>query len=415
MKNATYNLYHDTRRPLKDGTFPIKLMVTFRPKAGRVIKYYPTDQSCTVKDFQKVIDGSNREDLVPIRKIVRKLEARAGEIFALAPFLTDPAHFEAELYKKASVSTTMIVPLFQQEEERLYKLGKIGSRNMYKDARNSLTRYAGEGLLLENIDRDFLEAYEKDMIAPADPKAKEKTLTTVGMYLRCLRAVFNSAMDQKPSLISREYYPFGRKGYVIPVGANTKKALTDTLRDKLLKSKTRNEAEARALAAWTFSYYCNGMNFMDIAYLTPKDIDDDVLTFVRRKTVTTKKVVAPIQVIIRPEVKRILKGLLKGCGRNEFIFKVFTKEDSIEMRIKKEKQWIKETNKLVKAIAKRNGITQKVTTYVARHTFTTTAIRGEGVTGFDVRDALGHSSITTTERYIAGMNIEQKRKIASLL
>lgn len=56
----------------------------------------------------------------------------------------------------------------------------------------------------------------------------------------------------------------------------------------------------------------------------------------------------------------------------------------------------------------------KITTYVARHTYAT-VLRNEGVPISIISPMLGHSSVTTTEIYLADLESEYRAKNASLL
>jgi integrase len=198
---------------------------------------------------------------------------------------------------------------------------------------------------------------------------------------------------------------------VVPSGNNVKQALDERDKTKLLRAKTKSAGEAQALAAFTFSYYCNGMNFSDMAYLTRANIKGDLLTFIRRKTETTKKRGEAIQVVIHPEVKKILKGL--QSKESDFLFGIITKADGAKVRLDKIRQWIKTTNKFLGYISERLDI-KRVTTYTARHTMATSLLRNN-VNIVDIRDALGHSSVATTEKYLKGLNIEGKRALSRLL
>lgn len=54
---------------------------------------------------------------------------------------------------------------------------------------------------------------------------QEYSKTTVGIYTRCLRAMFNEAIFQ--GIIKRDKcYPFGRRKYQCPSSRNIQKALT---------------------------------------------------------------------------------------------------------------------------------------------------------------------------------------------
>lgn len=63
-------------------------------------------------------------------------------------------------------------------------------------------------------------------------------------------------------------------------------------------------------------------------------------------------------------------------------------------------------NKELAIIAKRAGIEKKVSTHVARHTFARKA-KDEGMDNLMVKDLLGHSSVSITERYMGSFATER--------
>jgi integrase/recombinase XerD len=65
-------------------------------------------------------------------------------------------------------------------------------------------------------------------------------------------------------------------------------------------------------------------------------------------------------------------------------------------------------------IRKKLGIEKKVTTYVARHTFSTVMKRSGASTEF-IQEALGHTNIKTTENYLDSFEKEVKKEFASKL
>ena len=67
----------------------------------------------------------------------------------------------------------------------------------------------------------------------------------------------------------------------------------------------------------------------------------------------------------------------------------------------------------MKVIGKALGIGD-VTTYVARHSYATVLKRG-GVNVAYISESLGHSSLNTTESYLASFEKEERQKNASLL
>ena len=63
-----------------------------------------------------------------------------------------------------------------------------------------------------------LYRYEKWM------ESKGNSVTTISLYIRCLRHIFNVAIAKK--LIDRDLYPFGPDKYLIPTGRNIKKVVS---------------------------------------------------------------------------------------------------------------------------------------------------------------------------------------------
>ena len=89
-------------------------------------------------------------------------------------------------------------------------------------------------LKFEQIIPEFLRSYERWFIAQG------KSITTVGIYLRCLRDVMNVAMEQ--GMMRIEDYPFGKRKYIIPTGRNIKKALTLSEISKIYNYKAEEKS-----------------------------------------------------------------------------------------------------------------------------------------------------------------------------
>ena len=62
-----------------------------------------------------------------------------------------------------------------------------------------------------------------------------KSITTVGIYVRHLRAIINIAKEN--GIIRPQDYRFGRRKYIIPGGRNMKKALNISQINKYLNTR----------------------------------------------------------------------------------------------------------------------------------------------------------------------------------
>ncbi len=68
-------------------------------------------------------------------------------------------------------------------------------------------------------------------------------------------------------------------------------------------------------------------------------------------------------------------------------------------------------NDWMRKIKTKLGIEKKVTTYVARHTFST-VLKRSGVSTEFIQESLGHTDIRTTENYLDSFEKDVKREFA---
>jgi integrase len=245
---------------------------------------------------------------------------------------------------------------------------------------------------------------------------KPATLTTVGIYCRQLRSVFNDAINDK--VIDKDFYPFGKNGYTIPAGANIKKALSKADVMKIMEYQAEeNSFEQRGRDLWIFSYLSNGMNIADICNLKWKDVDKkaDSLSFIRKKTARTRKGnQVKIRIRLAEESWNIINRYAQEQKPDSYIFP-FLKSDMTEQHKKSTVgQVINMTNQHVRSIAKKLGIETDVTTYAARHSFATILLQSEAPVAF-ISQSLGHQNISTTQAYLGTFDDEKTKEYLKAL
>lgn len=378
----------------------LKVRVTFSLAGKFVQKYYSTGKELSVEQWKKMRSSSVPASLRKIREEVFKMEARAVDIVSGNPTIK-PDLFDA-LFSGKYASSSGVSVLFDEAIARFENNGQIGTASSYECAKNSLIEYRGD-FPLEVVDVEFLEGYERHMSGAG------KSKTTIGIYLRAFRAIFNEAIDKK-KMISRDIYPFGRGKYIIPVGSASKRALKQEDKVKFETVELSGE-ERRGVAFWMFSYFCNGMNLVDIAYLRPEQIDEEAIRIVRRKTMRNVRELKQIIIPLRDEARQTLK---EYGGHEPYVFGVIDDSMTEKQKHTRIKDWRKEINDIVKSVARRLGIKGKVTMYSARHTFATMLLKGKA----DIRaiqESLGHRSIATTEHYLADLDLDEAKKLSKLL
>ena len=72
-------------------------------------------------------------------------------------------------------------------------------------------------------------------------------------------------------MITKEYYPFGKRKYEMPASKNTKKVLSIAEISKIYNYDVEpGFTSERMKDYWMFIYYCNGLNVKDLCRLRCK-------------------------------------------------------------------------------------------------------------------------------------------------
>jgi site-specific recombinase XerD len=404
--SAIVSLYLDTRRQKKNGTYPVKLRITFQRKQ----QYYPTGIDLDSTQWEKVGKPKPREDF--IRETKRLLESfinRAEKVINNIPLFTLD-EFESKYFNITETVSDDVFSSFERYISQLTKEDRVGTASSYNCARKALQKYYGKKspLMFREIDSQWLKGFEKWMISDGN------SITTVGIYLRSLRAIYNQAIEIGAA--DREIYPFTKRRYQIPTGRNIKKALTLADIEKIFDYKAEcGSTEEWARDLWLFSYLCNGINPKDIARLTYSQIEEKKIQFVRSKTERTKREVKAIHVTITDDVRRIIeKWGQKPVFPKQYVFNILESGLSAEREMALIKQFTKTINKYIRKIAQTMNIEKDVTTYTARHSFSTVLKRSGAPLEF-ISESLGHQDVRTTESYLDSFEDEVKAQYASAL
>lgn len=146
-----------------------------------------------------------------------------------------------------------------------------------------------------------------------------------------------------------------------------------------------------AVHLFSFSYFMGGINFVDMAYLTEKNIMNGRLVYNRKKT--SKLINLPIG----SESMKII-GLYKGNGM--YLFPILSALHKTEQqKLNRLHKVITKVNRALKEIGVELGLPIKLTTYVARHSFAT-VLKRAGVSTSVISESLGHSSEKITQIYL---------------
>lgn len=401
---VTTQIILDQRSAKKGQIYPVKLRITFQRKQ----KYYSTNRDLTEEDFTKVNSTKPRGDYKTLKLFFDEIELRAKKIIEEIRVFTFES-FERKFYEDfQSVATKKnLLELLENKIEILRDTKRISSSKLYENLKNSLLNFQKK-ITFNDITVEWLKRYETYML-----EERKTSKTTVGIYLRNLRAIYNEAIQA--DIIPLESYPFGRRKYQIPSGVNTKKAINISDIERIYHYETDNEMEKWAKDMWVFSYLCNGMNIKDIARLRYKDIQGENIYFRRAKTENTNRNQKAIICALTPEIQGIIQKWGNKPVLNEsLIFPIITEGITPEKELAVKNQAIKQINKYMKRIAENLGIDAKLTTYSARHSYAT-VLKRSGVSTEFISESLGHTSTKTTQSYLDSFEDETRKEIAKKL
>jgi site-specific recombinase XerD len=412
----SYNIsiYHEKRRLKENGKFSVKIRVYNKQGNIKKVRFFTTDIDLTIEEFEmiwinpenKKLRGKNKELELKLKAIEKRAndEAKSMSVF-------DFSTFESKLFRKSSDKNNVKYH-FNLVIDKKNEDDKISTSETYKYTLNSLADFNEnkkkcnmDKLSFNEITVDWLKEYEKYMIS------KGKSYTTVGIYTRTLRVVFNNAIENND--IIKDIYPFGKNKYKIPRTKKVKKALSSIQLKVLFNAKVSNEKEETAKDFWFFSYACNGMNLKDIALLRYSDIQSNKFTYYRAKTFDKSSEKIEITIYLTDFTKSIIKKY-GNKSKNELIFNIVSHKEDSKIQYKKIKNFNRYINDHIKRIAKANDLPLECSFYWARHSFATNSIR-KGASMEFISEALNHSDLSVTKNYFAGFEDETKKEFANSL
>jgi len=384
----------DVRRIKTGSKFPLKLRVTHKGER----KYYATGLDVSDEQWEIINSAEAKGKFQKMRIEMAEIERKALEcVSEIIPFSF--VTFEREFFREVPAEQTVELA-YENYIAELRANEQFGTAKSYQDSNNTLKRFRPGKLRFEDITKEFLNDFEKWMVG------KGRSLSTVGIYLRPLRTIFNIAIEK--GVVRPDLYPFGRRKYIIPTGRNIKRALNiDQIRQIFHYKAEPGSPLEKAKDFWMFSYLCNGMNMADIARLRWSNVSAETISFQREKTKRTKRD-NPITITVVRNAQ--INILIAKWGRpeqkpyNGYLFDILNVSDQGEPARLKVELFTHFVNEWMKGLGKKLGFDLSLTTYVARHSFATILVRSGAPLAL-AKQTLGHASIATTEKYFAGFDL----------
>jgi len=389
-------------RRLNNGSYPLVFQVIHERRKKLMYTGFRIKEESFDELEEKIIDGvdstfttadvarMNRE----LRKIKNRIRAqirhleRSTESFTVEDVLAQYIHknVRQQFYLLRYIDTQI---------DRKKTLKKEGTAAAYRSTRLSLAKFLnGSDIRMSAIDLRFIRQYEDFLYNSG------VTGNTVSYYLRNLRTLYNQA-------VTDGYHPHGEypfaKAQTRPA-KTVKRALTRKDLQALANLGLEEMPELKfARDLYLFSFYAQGMAFVDIVLLKKSDIYNGVLTYSRHKS---KQL---IRIAVTPQMQELMD---KYETEGEYVFPIISEKSLSEY--KQYRLSLGRINRYLKKIAVMIDIAVPLTTYTARHTWATLA-RDYGAPVSVISAGLGHTSEEMTRIYLKEFDVSQLDKVNSIV
>jgi site-specific recombinase XerD len=402
---------------LKDGKNPIMLRVS----KGKSRKFFSTGLNCIPNQANKpnhwndeyglfVKDKRLEKDYEELNEVLSGKKNKAANIikeFDRLGIDWTMKQFE-NAFQKKTVNLSPAV-FFENHIQKLKDKEKFGNAEVFNSTLVILRIFDKKfnALQFPDIDTDYIQKFD-DFLR----KTRELKDTSISVYMRTFATLLNSAITE--GLMQPNAYPFSKspqdKGYKISkLNIETRKRFIPI--EYLQKLKGHQFEDMRLEIArnlFLFSFYCGGINWIDMALLTPENIKNEIsregkpiktIRFIRTKTHKE------IEIVINSDIQKLLKWFKSMPHCQPYLLPIVSRPEHTGEAMRKHiHDRLSKYNNALNDIVKIEELKfpeslQKITSYFSRHSFAM-ALRGKGISKELISEALGHADQSTTDIYL---------------
>lgn len=374
------------------GLSPIYVRISHARKSKYLsTKIYVNSKLNWDQTNQKVKRG--HPDATRTNAYIKKLEHEVYDV-ALKVNSGELAWQDVHLSPKSKPAELDFFAFGTEMVEQMDAQNQIRTSKRYKTVLNKLSKYMkGKPLEFGEITVSFLSKYETHLA-----KLGNK-VNTRHNNLRSIRAILYRAMDH--GYVDHNANPFDH--FKLKTGkANRQRPNSSEI--QLLEEIDRSQLSTHqkiTLDAFLFSLYCAGIRVGDLLQLTPQNITKDLLSYSMDKTGK------PRAITLIAKARMILETYNTN-DRNSPIFPLLKRSDlkmGIRDRLNRISSVNASMNRDLKRIASHLGIEKPLSMHMARHGFSELA-RKKNIDVYQISKALGHSSLSVTERYLESFDVD---------
>lgn len=237
---------------------------------------------------------------------------------------------------------------------------------------------------------------------------------TISIRMRVIKRIYNIAIRQK--LVSRDAYPFSSGSddgkFKIPATKLTKthQFLTKESLEKLAAKQFDQPTKERDKHLFLFSFYCDGINWKDMALLTDKNLGWETMDdgteglFLRYQRAKTH---GAFEIYVDKPLQRELDWFKENTVLyKNYLLPIITKDltdDAIHDYLAQKRQRFNANLKKIAIELEFPKSQLNVTSYHARHSLAMYMFNEQKSIEV-ISQTLGHQSVKTTKHYLAGFS-----------
>lgn len=399
----------------KDGTYPVKIRVTFKGVSRRL----PTTLVCTANDLTRSLKIKSATILNKSDELIGRMRSVVND---LSPFDLESRDVDwvVSRIREALSGENFALDFFEWGERYILTKGE-NTRFAYVAALNALQRFLGRrNLDINGITRamlmEFVEFVNNEPKIHFNRMTREWEPTDIqrlnkgasSRHLMKLQHLFNAAKgrynDEDSNRILIPKSPFDKIQKVFPASQGQKN-LGRELMQRLIDVQVDNATVRAALDAFILSFGLMGANMADLYYAAPVRGE---WVYNRQKTMTRRADRAEMRVVIPPEMQPYIERLQDAPGGwwLPVLHRMARNKDYATAKV----------NDALKKWCEDNDV-PPFTFYAARHTWASLA-RKAGVEKATIDECLCHKGdFTLTDIYAErswDLMTEANRKVLDL-
>lgn len=382
----------DQRRSRKDGTFPIVFRVTYQGKSRDVatgLACKKTEWDHKTENLKTNLQGNqitfqrlNEQRLKYQEKILEYERKLLDDVTSIQDIIN---HLKSKHSINSTVEEFWNTDIDLQEQSK-----RFGNARNNKSALGAIKAVKSLNIPFKKIDYNWLVSLDVLL------RSKGVKPNSISVYMRALRALYNKAINS--GIAEMGDYPFRR--FIIKGESTTPRVATiQELQRFFAYSPEPTSPEFDAWNIGRLIFLLRGINFADLAQLTPENIKHGRLDYRRAKTHKDYSIeLLPITLeIFRYYYDKNRTTLLPILTNEEYNNPACLPERIGQLR--------KTTNKWLKRIGDTEKIKEPLSSYVFRYSHANTC-KKLGYSKDFVAESLGHSGLGVTSRYLEDYDIE---------